>query len=173
MWGKNGPCSKTTQLSLSTILLGARTHQGGASQSWEGGASGCPMRRRYWLGLWEGGRSGPCLRTTPFSLSQILPRPQKARNTWSPVELENLPWGKGPSQVLGKVGRMASTPKPHHPVTDTPWGFPDLFTLAQEADSSVGCDLHRMGQQGVQNVRLYHSPRLCFSGESSAAEISL
>lgn len=45
MQGKNGPCPRTTQLSLSRILQrGDEAQQGVATGNWEKGPSGSPVR---------------------------------------------------------------------------------------------------------------------------------
>lgn len=38
-------------------------------------------------------------------------------------------------------------PKAHNSVTDTPSVFPDLYTAAKAADSSVRHELHRVGKE--------------------------
>lgn len=66
--GKNGPHSRTTQLSLCQIQPGTQSQQGGVTWIWEEGSSGSLVR------LGEGGRNAPHPRATQLSLLQILPR---------------------------------------------------------------------------------------------------
>ena len=126
---KNGPCPRATQISPFKILPGPQVQQGGTARRWEGRDNASPMRGICWSNLGEGGRSGPFPRATPLSLSHILTRPQHSRASriWEGgppvaqrVELEELPWRGCVSQVHGKVGRMAASPKPHYSVTDVP-----------------------------------------------------
>ena len=68
-------------------------------------------------------------------------RPPGARR----VGLADLPCGGGASQIHRKVGGMASAPKPHQSITDTPLVFSDYYTLAQAAGSSAEHKLCRGG----------------------------
>lgn len=66
----------------------------------------------------------------------------------------------GTSEVLQHVGGMVTDSKSYHSVTGNHCIWPDLYTLAQVADSTAGHNLHRVVQQEVQRVRLLHSLRL-------------
>ena len=64
-----------------------------------------------------------------------------------------------PVRFMGK--REEELPPYNHTTQSlTPQVCPDLYTLAQAADSSTGCKLCRVGQQGAQRVGVLHSLRL-------------
>lgn len=102
--GKKDPYPRAVQLILSQILSVEQSQQGGVTGSWDDGASGSPLRRRYQSDLGEGGKSGPLPRATQISLSHILPRPWQGKPpgvgrvgllvAWR-VQLGNLPPVRG------------------------------------------------------------------------------
>ena len=171
----HGSCQQETELSGDGLL---------GSWGWD---QGITCERELPVRFW--GSCLLCPRVTPLCLPKILPRPWQGQGTrnWTDgasragagaqrvglleaqrVVLRISQDGEHQSNSW-ESGENGPCPKAHDSVTDIPWVCPDLYTLANVAESSAGHKLCSMVLKGVQSVGLLLSHRLMLSPRKSVS----